>query len=404
MIQIVGGTYFEKCIEPLWNELYGSGLRAAVALSELSDSVHLATFIGDADAETLEAVAKTFGFQVNFKRTKQTIGFEYLHSLSDPKIFPDPRNVVKQSSLAFVGNNILRFGLMEGDAVVKGDYVVYDPQSPSNPSRFSENGSSANHLAIVSNLPETAALAHGKITDDHEELGRIIINQHKAEVVVIKNGTLGCSVVTKTDFGRIPAFKTDFVWKIGSGDVFAALFAHFWTEKRKSPLESARFASLGTSRYCSSMSLPLAPASFSENGYEPVRFLGRAPKRTVYLAGPFFNISQRWLIEESRNALRNQGLFVFSPIHDVGRGPADKVYGPDIEAIVKCDLMFACLDGLDAGTLFEIGYARAIGKPVVVYTTSTREEDLKMPEGSKCNIIRDFTTAIYQTVWTALSL
>jgi nucleoside 2-deoxyribosyltransferase len=80
------------------------------------------------------------------------------------------------------------------------------------------------------------------------------------------------------------------------------------------------------------------------------------------------------------------------------------VYRPDIEAIVKCDLMFACLDGLDPGTLFEIGFARAMKKPVVVYTTSAKEEDLKMPEGSGCLIVRDFTTAIYKSVWTALSL
>jgi nucleoside 2-deoxyribosyltransferase len=341
---------------------------------------------------------------VSFKRIKETISFDYLHSLSEPRISPDIRSISKQQPLTLEGEAVLRFGLIEGDAIVKGQRVVYDPQSPSNPRGFSDNGSAAERLAIVSNLPETSILAGGRITDDHEELGHSIIAKHNAEVVVIKNGTLGCSVITRSGFGRIPAFKTDFIWKIGSGDVFAALFAHFWAEKKGAPLDAARFASIGTAQYCSSMTLPLRSSSFSETRMEPARPMGRLPKRTVYLAGPFFNLPQRWLIDEARSALLNQGVLVFSPVHDVGRGPAHDVYEPDIDGIKKCDVMFACLDGLDPGTLFEIGFARAIQKPVVVYTTSVRDEDLKMPEGSGCAIVKDFATAIYKTVWAALSL
>jgi len=57
------------------------------------------------------------------------------------------------------------------------------------------------------------------------------------------------------------------------------------------------------------------------------------------------------------------------------------------------------LNGGDAGTIFEIGYAVAKEKPVVALAQNVRPEDLKMSEGSGCVIADDFVTAIYQSVW-----
>jgi len=51
---------------------------------------------------------------------------------------------------------------------------------------------------------------------------------------------------------------------------------------------------------------------------------------------------------------------------------------------------------------FEIGYARARGKPVIVFVQNEKEGDLKMIDGSECCLCRDFCTAIYKTIWTAL--
>jgi nucleoside 2-deoxyribosyltransferase len=49
--------------------------------------------------------------------------------------------------------------------------------------------------------------------------------------------------------------------------------------------------------------------------------------------------------------------------------------------------------------VFEIGYARALGKPVVVFAQNVSEESLKMLEGTECDICDDFVTAIYRTAW-----
>jgi nucleoside 2-deoxyribosyltransferase len=59
---------------------------------------------------------------------------------------------------------------------------------------------------------------------------------------------------------------------------------------------------------------------------------------------------------------------------------------------------------MDAGTVFEVGYAKALGKPVIFYAENEVGEDIKMFEGTHCQMVKDFPTAIYKTVWEALAL
>jgi nucleoside 2-deoxyribosyltransferase len=75
---------------------------------------------------------------------------------------------------------------------------------------------------------------------------------------------------------------------------------------------------------------------------------------------------------------------------------------PDVKGIQDSCVLLAYLDGLDPGTLYEIGYAKALGKPVVVFVQREGEGDLKMIDGAGCIICDDFVTAIYQTVWVAM--
>ena len=104
-----------------------------------------------------------------------------------------------------------------------------------------------------------------------------------------------------------------------------------------------------------------------------------------------------------REKLTRSWIRGFSPYHDVGKGNAEDVVDKDLEGIHNCDLLFAIADGMDSGTIYEIGYARAINKPVVVYAENESEENLKMMEGSDCKILKDYVTAIYHTLWTAIT-
>lgn len=398
MIHIAGGAYFECCDEPYWQELFGSGVRAAASLSGLTSDIKLSTYVDQTYAATLKAKAASYGFAIEPSVIGQVVSFYYTHGLSVPLINPHPIKIPDTIPLKVEAENILRFGLIEGSAVVHGDNVVYDPQSAYGARPFEQNGSTAKRLAIVANYIESAALS-GEV--NIEKILSTLLAQNNVEVVVIKQGAKGAIVATSKARELIPVYETDYVWPLGSGDVFSAHFAYRWAKEGMMPVEAAVMASKAAAVYCNSMALPV-PKDYSQDfGFAPVKTGVDFSAKKVYLAGPFFNMSQRWQIKEALLNLRGIGFNVFSPFHDVGTGSAHDIYKPDIEALNESDIVFACLDGLDSGTLFEIGYAIARGTPVIVYVQSESEGDLKMIEGSPCFVCSDFCTAIYKTAWVA---
>jgi nucleoside 2-deoxyribosyltransferase len=84
-------------------------------------------------------------------------------------------------------------------------------------------------------------------------------------------------------------------------------------------------------------------------------------------------------------------------------GVAQDIAVKDIKGLENSAVVFAVLDGLDSGTLFEIGYARAKGIPVITLVQNESPDALKMVEGTHCTLERDLVTAIYKTVWAALA-
>jgi len=86
-------------------------------------------------------------------------------------------------------------------------------------------------------------------------------------------------------------------------------------------------------------------------------------------------------------------------VHDIGHGPAEEVAPADLAALDQCDRVFAILDGLDAGTVFEIGHARARGLPVYGLAQTVSESDLTMITGSGCAVFDDFVTALHHVAW-----
>lgn len=392
MIHVVGGVYLERCLEPTWNEMYGSAGRAAAALGSVSEKVLLHTRMHKDLERQFDAVAGSFGFDWQAEPSDQIIGFAYTHCLSTPYI--TPRQIQKELPLEVEGEIILRFGMMESTAIIHGDRVVYDPQAAEGPETFHSNGSTAKHLAVVVNGYELECLTGLK----DSQLGANMLLAEGAELVVVKMASRGCLVVQSGQTRVVPAYRTGFVWSIGSGDVFAAAFAHFWAEKGMDPAVAADLASQSTARYCNTMSMPLWTAKrLLEEPLDPLPH--PTGRRKVYLAGPFFNLTQRWLVEEARSQLLAQGLEVFSPLHEIGPGPAEIVAEADLRGLHECDRLLALVDGGDVGTIFEVGYAKANEIPVVAFSQNMPEEDLKMLAGTDCIIVKDFVTAIYETSW-----
>jgi len=402
---IAGGTYYEECQFPPDGVLFGSGLRAAVATQTRTPSRNqLHTCIGSGDQEKLETYSNTFGFDVHATEISETVTFDYLHNHSNSQIIPNEAPAYDATLSRISGDAVLRFGLIEGTAVVSGERVVYDPQAK-DPARFNANDSTAEELALVLNCKEAAQLSgEAELEPIFEEL---MSGSEGADVVVIKRGPRGAIVRTHGMTTMVPVYQTESVWGIGSGDVFSAVFAAEWAENMISAREAAVSASKATAYYCRHRQLS-TPTELVDSfiSSTPSEFISPAASEpTIYLAGPFFDIGERYLVEEVKHLLEGEGVEIVSPVHDIGLATdydnTEDVASQDLEAIEQSDLVFALLDHQDSGTHFELGYARKIGIPVVGYADDYDPDDYTMITGAGCEIYGDLASAIYNAIWRA---
>lgn len=404
-IHVVGGVYREYCVHPRWNEIYGSAGRAALAIASMGTGVVLHSYM-DQEAQDVIAGEGVYLDAFHLQPTAVSTGvrFRYLHDLATPAItdIPEPLFGV----LDVREEKVVRFGMLDGDARVHADWAVYDPQNVKEGRPFRENGSTAKHLALVLNSWEAVHMA-GRPGASAAEVAPLLAAEEHAEVVIIKMGPQGAYVWTAQAQSQVPAYRTQRVWKVGSGDCFVAHFANAWIEEGLTPADAANIASRATAYYCQTQAF-VTPAILADLQFPAVAPSAayRAGKvRQVYLAAPFFDLSQVWMVEQARTSLAAMGLKVFSPYHDIGLGSANDVVTKDLEGLDTSHIVFAIADGLDAGTIFEVGHARARGKPVVVYSERHQGgEDLKMMEGTGCILCKDYTTAIYTALWEAVQI
>jgi nucleoside 2-deoxyribosyltransferase/hydroxymethylpyrimidine/phosphomethylpyrimidine kinase len=404
---IVGGVYRELCRLPTnTDETWGSGGRAAAVVAGLGVKATLHTAVDNQTAGLLNSLAYTFHFTTVQTDISTALQFHYDHALSSPRIWPSERLGEKIRQLRVEAENALVFGMLEAKADICAKCVVYDPQNPRSPEPFIAAPGSSPRTAYVLNNSEASKFAQ---VEEPAKAARKIANRHCAEVVVIKRGPWGALIYDKGHLQQISAYKTDRVWPIGSGDIFAAVFAVGWACEGMPAAKAAWRASRAAAIYVSTQVLPIQSQTIKSGKkfpFSPLELRGKPLRKGeyhIYLAGPFFNIAQRWLIEESRNALQGMGLKVFSPLHEVGVGSAHDVAPQDINALKSSRAVLAVVDGLDAGTIFEIGCARSLKKPVVALAESTAEEPLKMITGTACDVQSDFVTAVYRAAWAALA-
>ena len=290
-LAIVGGVYLERCIQPLWNAVYGSGGRAAQCVSLLVPAgVKLHAYVAPEMAAAAEHLAADCGAQLLPALSGHQISFDYLHPLSTPVIRPAPARMTRHAPITVSDDVVLRYGMLEGDAIVDARVAIYDPQSAFGAVRFQVNGSRADRVAVVMNRAEAHAMTG---TADASEAAHLLVKSGEAEVVIVKMGGQGALVATRDGLRSVPVYRTGHVWKLGSGDVFSATFAALWGAHGMEPLAAADLASRATAAYCENRALPTPSIpELEEMTNEPVH----AGKGMIYLAGPFFDIAQRWLV------------------------------------------------------------------------------------------------------------
>lgn len=367
---ITGGCYFETCEAPAWRAVYGSGGRAAHALIGQTPVILHTYFPEGREAELYPLAAA--GIDIRAVDCPTALAFAYFHPLSDPVLAPDRATIARQPSLRAEGEAVLRFGFVEGDAVVTGQRVVYDPQSVGDFAPFAQNGSSAAALALVLNTDEMRA-ATGR--DDLMEAAEALLRTG-AEVVIAKGGVHGAMVHTREASPvAVPAYWSPAVFKIGTGDVFSAVFAHAWAQLGQAPVEAARAASLSVASYTASRTLPLPPLSTSSSG----RAVQARRSGIVHLVGSTTLLGDRWLFEEAAWRLAQLGVQVRRWEGAVAALPSDG----------------ACLllaDHLEPAEV--VALAAPVDPTRLVLLSEAR---IDSPAGA--SVTPDFTTALYWACW-----
>ena len=91
---------------------------------------------------------------------------------------------------------------------------------------------------------------------------------------------------------------------------------------------------------------------------------------SIYLAGPWFTVRQEIVLEAVKKTLIYCELEFYSPKDEMpfskgGEFSPEKIYQSNIDTIMNSDLVVVITDGKDVGTIFEAGFATAIGIPIV---------------------------------------
>lgn len=396
---VVGGTYHEICREPAIDYLYGSGLRAAFAISRGCKQLEFISIVDIAEKNEVEALAKSFGFTARLTERTYPIQFYYEVPISAPRMIPSNPIIKAPEKIVCAGEAMLVFGILEAMSDVHAERLVLDPQGV-RPIMEQVNWS-AKHVAIVGNKSEIQRMSAGSADLRIEQHAQNVREKLKADVVVVKCGALGAIVVDSSEVSPIGVFPTAKVNPLGSGDIFSAVFAYYWAERGTSAREAARLASKATSAWVSRE--PFQVINKEGNVVSPESGNGIYAKSvSVYLAAPFFTVAERWLVELCRSTLDDLGAKVFSPLHDVGWGPPELVAPADLEGLKQADSVLALLDSLDSGTVYELGYATAQGIPVVGLSSDKRSVDLTMIVGNGARIYEEPSAAVYNAIWQGI--
>lgn len=391
-VVVIGGI-FREILPPAdrpVRRVGGSGFVAALTAAALGADVALVSFVGEHDALAAMGPLKRAGVDTSAIRVLP--GLSGVFALSDlvdrraPRPSYRPAEHVPASDIRasiLQAPVVLAFGFPDFDplpwiesAVPDGGTFLWDRQGwlSRNIDRLALDELPASRRIYVANLEEMRADAN-RVTYAAALADQPAASFDAALIKCGRWGTIAIEPEIRVDF--IPAFVTEVVSAIGSGDCFAGAAAARLA-RGDTLVEAARTGAAAASLFVERQS-NIPPPTLAQGIDEVLTNRTRCAVNpagleqvSLYLAGPWFSVAEELLIEELEAALANLGLNVVSPRRDIGELPSEPTaeqivaFGrKDYAAIDDCALVVAVLDGDDSGTLMEVGYAAKAGKPVI---------------------------------------
>lgn len=196
---------------------------------------------------------------------------------------------------------------------------------------------------------------------------------------IIKKGHKGCILVQEGEKIEIPAYKSNVVCTLGSGDVFGGALAATFLETGDIEY-SVQVGSCVAANFIESFVIETVIDKVGvekDIHYREKFIINEASPKRIYLAGPFFSKQELNWVHYIGKRLEAACFTILSPSRENGVINNDtsleqrkSIFQADINLLNSADIVVALLDHDDPGTCFEIGYAFEKGIPVYGYKTS----------------------------------
>ena len=113
----------------------------------------------------------------------------------------------------------------------------------------------------------------------------------------------------------------------------------------------------------------------------------RRPDLHIYIAAPDFDFADRSPIESVYESLQYHNFSPHRPVQENGQMGTDasatrrqNLFNEDIKLLGRCQLVVAVLPYDDPGTLIEIGFGAAQGKPILIFVPGGMPENLMLTQ------------------------
>jgi hypothetical protein len=387
---VVGGTYLEECDWPEWKRIMGPGVRAVLAVSRVSPGSELYTFVHAADRADLESTMSGSGVKLHTRSGGEQISFYYKHPLGRPKRFPSPAEETASAGSdpwKIEGETVLAFRLLESKVQIKAERAVVELSKRDEEISCSDVKSLA-LVAAENDFPELLG-PNAAVRDFATKM----MMAHKADLLIVRRQSGGAVLFDGEVQHKIPAYAARSWFKIGAGNVFCAMFAHYWGDKKKDPVQAADLASRSSAHYAGTQNLPVA----SEEELPVLGTFDPDLRCKVFVASPCISMAQQWLLNEALNSFDDLGVDVVSP-YDLGLDgfPSRK---EDVGSVLDdCDAVLALAEGADIPAVLAVGLARIRRLPIVILAEQSNGRRLDLWEGTNCEIAGDFASAVYRTM------
>jgi hypothetical protein len=368
--------------------MMGPGTRAVLAVSEISPGSELFTYSHIDNQSDLAVTMSASGVEVHMRPAIDQVQFFYKHPLtSPPQKEPNEVSATNDGPWDVAGETVLAFGMLEAQVRVKAERAVFEL------SRYDKGiiRGDVKTLALIATESDLPDVFNPGV--DVRDAAGGLMSAWQADLMIVRGQAGGGLLFDGEAMHDIPAYVASEWFKIGAGNVFCALFAHYWGEKKLDPRSAADLASRSSAYYAGTRTLPMIGGNMlpKTETFDPLA------RCKIFIASPCYSMAQQWLLDQAIISLEKLGVETVSP-YDLGLDGAPRGNNDIASVLDDCSAALVLADGVDVPSILAVGLARVRKLPIVILAEELKERRLELWHGTDCEIARDFASAVYRAM------